>query len=182
MTKHQYEQKYTAIRISAFRAVISQILHQPLISPEIKDGLKFSLIQQDELLYYDRHWKDCPSRKANWDWRSLSEKNKKHPDRFEIAVWFGNTLCGLAIGTPSKSRSHLSLHYIEAYPVPQHPLRGWILPLVYDTATAYGLALGCQQLHLIEPLPAMIPRYVALGFRLETPKKGAHYCWKELGI
>ncbi len=62
-------------------------------------------------------------RRVAWPWRQMvADWRHGHPDRFELAVWSGGTLCGLAMGRPAPTASHLSLYYLEGNPDSSNPL------------------------------------------------------------
>ncbi len=105
----------------------------------------------------------------------VENARKNEPDRFEAAVWSGDTLCGLAIGWTRKEFCRVD--YLEGSPAPDHPLRGRVTVIVSGAAVAYATALGRGEVRLVNPLPAVVPHYVALGFTLANPKGEAPYCW-----
>jgi hypothetical protein len=113
---------------------------------------------------------------SDWDWAAQLGNWTKHIDRFEIAVWSGETLCGLAIGKPSQKRQALSIYALQGSPIENHPLKGKILAICIDAALAYGTALGCQELRLVKPVGGIIGRYGRLGFTLVRPYNAAPYC------
>lgn len=117
---------------------------------------------------------------SGWDWRDESRGWRRHLDRFEVAIWSGEQLCGLAIGKPSERRQNLSIYVAQGSPVRDHPLKGQIMPIVLDVAGAYGTALSCRELRLVNPLAGPLRRYEALGFALENPKGAPPYCVRPL--
>jgi hypothetical protein len=117
---------------------------------------------------------------SEWDWRAGVQRWTRCIDRFEVAIWSGEQLCGLAIGKPSDRRQNLSIYAVQGSPVENHPLRGKVLPIVIDVAGAYGTALGCKELRFVNPLPGMIRVYERLGFELETRTVVAPYCVRPL--
>jgi len=59
-------------------------------------------------------WQD---RLVDWPWpRMAAEWRRSWPERFELAIWSGDILCGLALVRPSRGPSHMSLYYIEGNP------------------------------------------------------------------
>jgi hypothetical protein len=117
---------------------------------------------------------------SDWDWKAeISNWSRQH-DRFELAIWSGSSLCGLAIGKPSGSRENLSIYAMQGCPDATHPLKGRILTIVIEVAEAYGTALKCKELRFVSPLAGAISRYAARGFRLETPRNAPSYCVRPL--
>lgn len=119
------------------------------------------------------------NRRVAWPWPDMAgDWRRNHPDRFEVAVWRNGVLCGLALGKPAPSRSHLSLHYMEGDPDPGHPLQGQVTAATFAAASSYAIALPAKELHLVEPFPALVPRYCGPPFHFELvqPKGRKPYC------
>ena len=57
-------------------------------------------------------------------------------DRFEVAVWSGPVLCGLAAGTPRYGRMEVDL--AKGSPDGQHPLKGAVRFAVLEAARVYA--------------------------------------------
>ena len=124
-----------------------------------------------------------PPRRVAWPWPDLAaDWRKGHPDRFELAVWSGGTLCALAMGRPSPKAAHMSLHYLEANTEPGHPLRRQVAFVVFTALDIYATALGKHELRLVDPLPAVIPFYCSpkMGFELVRPRGEAPYCRRSI--
>jgi hypothetical protein len=122
-------------------------------------------------------------RRVAWPWHVMApDWRRNHPARFEVAVWQGDVLCGLALGRPAPTAAHLSLHYIERNPDPESPLRGKVTRTVIDALGAYGVVLGKTEMRLVDPLPALVPFYCspAFGFRLVTPAGEVPYCRRSI--
>jgi hypothetical protein len=132
---------------------------------------------------WERQWQSAKApglEWSDWDWRAVTSVWWKHIDRFEVAIWSDDHLCGLGIGKPSQRRNNLSVYMLEGSPIVDHPLKGHILLTVLETAQAYGTALECKELRLVKPLQGMIGRYEKLGFQLETPYKATAYCRRNI--
>jgi hypothetical protein len=112
------------------------------------------------------------------DWRH------GHPDRFELAVWSGGTLCGLAMGRPAPTASHLSLYYLEGNPDSSNPLHFKVANVVITALRAYAVALGKTELRMVDPLPQAIPFYCSpvMGFELVNPPSEAPYCRRSIDL
>jgi hypothetical protein len=107
---------------------------------------------------------------------------KAHPDRFELAVWSGGILCGLAIGRPAPTAAHLSLYYLEGNPDPGNPLHFKVTNVVVAALRAYASAIGKTELRMVDPLPEAIRFYCSavIGFELVTPRGGSPYCKRSI--
>jgi hypothetical protein len=109
-----------------------------------------------------------PSGSGGWNWPEIVRSRWKRPSAFRLAIWSGSTLCGLAIGHPSKTsptgeRKTVSVNLIEGAPF-AHPLQGIIALLTATYATEYGRLLGSSRVWLMQPLPGTIKHYAAMGF------------------
>jgi hypothetical protein len=122
------------------------------------------------------------NRRVGWPWADMvPDWRRGYPERFEMAVWSDDTLCGLALGRPSPGPSHLALYYMEGAP-PRHRLKGRVMTVVLTALRAYAITLGKKELRLVEPFPELIPTYCspAVGFQLVTPLREAPYCRRSI--
>ena len=136
-------------------------------------------ITPDALTAFETTWLEHPRLRA-WRWRDLAtDYRRNEPDRFEVAIWSGSILCGLALG--KLRRGYCSGNFLEGSPVPRHPLRGKVLPAALTALTTYAAVAVVDKrrtIRLVDLDPDMIPRYSALGFVLASPKRELQYCWK----
>jgi len=103
-----------------------------------------------------------------------------------IAIWYGEDLCGLALGYASRRRAAgirhtISLTYVERRPAPPAvPVRKHVIPLAVAAAQNYGSAVGASRLLMRNPDPGLLWYYHALGF--EVAWRGARplYCAQEI--
>jgi hypothetical protein len=132
------QERYRQLRRRAFEAAEDRLRGVPGLS-----GLDFELfqatdrplsVQQD----YIPNWVPHGGRKVQWDWMRILDRfgPAADPAAFTLAVSSGSKLCALAAGRPSRSRSHMALHFVEGAPGPAHPLRGFVLPIVLEAITA----------------------------------------------
>jgi hypothetical protein len=109
----------------------------------------------------------------------VEDAKKNEPDRFEVSVWSGETLCGLAVGWTRQAFCRVD--YLEGSPDPAHPLKGSVAVIVSGAATAYATALGKDEIRLMNPIPAVVPHYQGLGFTVANLTDGTPYCsWKRV--
>jgi len=128
-------------------------------------------------------WTGHPTRRMAWPWPAMAEHwRRSFPERFELAVWWGGTLCALALGKPSAGTSHLGAHFMEGSPDPAHPLKGRVIAVTLAALDSYAVLLGKAELRLVEPLPALVPLYCGplLGFELVRPRGQAPYCRRSI--
>lgn len=166
---------YEATRLGVYRSV-EQTFRSIIPAPLALQSMNTNTITA---------WQGWPRRRTppngGWNWLSWARQFCNDIDRFEVAIWSKNDLCGLALGSPSRARTNLNVHIVEGAPW-LHPLRGWITPLVLETAVSYGIAFGCTWLRFIEPNPRMRQQLNTLGFRyvLQTNRKLTPYSERQL--
>jgi hypothetical protein len=110
----------------------------------------------------------------------LQRRYCKKPRNFHCALWYGDVLCGLAVGRLSQAHEALSLHFMEGSPDPAHPLRGNVAEIVFGCATLYAAAVGARCVLLRNPDPALETYYAELGFGLAYEHRDARYCRREI--
>jgi hypothetical protein len=118
-----------------------------------------------------RHW----TGHGGWDWAEKARRYGRKPRSFHAALWSGETLCGLCVGSVCKSKAHLILHFMESAPNAHHPLRGAVTEIMFAAARNYALALGVPKIYLREPLQSVRSRYAGLGFSLACEYRGTVY-------
>lgn len=154
------------------------------LAPYLYVPLDLTGIDQRALDAWEAQWVPAASPGqpwSTWNWKTEAKNWYKCIDRFEVAIWSEGCLCGLAIGKPSDRRNNLSVYLMQGCPIEDHPLKGKILGIVLDVAEAYGTALSCRELRLVQPLRGMLPYYRKLDFRLVRCGKNAlPYCVREL--
>jgi hypothetical protein len=125
---------------------------------------------------FREQWAEHPRRRHAWPWPEIVQDYRRNaPDRFEVAIWSGSVLCGLAIG-PTR-QAFCRADYLEGAPVADHPLKGRVTMIVSGALVAYAKALGKTEVRLNDPLPSVVPLYEGYGFTLATPAGEAPYCW-----
>jgi hypothetical protein len=113
---------------------------------------------------------------GEWNWPDLADSYLWRPDSFLLAIWSEAVLCGLAVGRPSDSHERLAVEYIEGSPEHKHPLKGSILAITTVAAEAYAVVLGCHVLRISDPVVAIVPSYVELGFEVVEVGGRVKYC------
>jgi hypothetical protein len=168
------EARYRQIRLAALRRA-QEIAAEKLAPAQVR----LDLINASALRTFQDHWEPIPFRRYGWPWpKIVRDASRNEPDRFEAAVWSGDTLCGLAIGWTRQAFCRVD--YLEGSPDPAHPLKGSAAVVVSGAVVAYAIVLDRREIRLINPLPAVVPHYEALGFTLASPKGGTPYCWRKV--
>ncbi|MBY3418606.1 hypothetical protein HFN87_35935 [Rhizobium laguerreae] len=167
-------QRYYAIRKLAYEAAeitLSEVYGLPVQLTEIDD---------DALEAFEEHWLHHPYRRYDWEWRDVVESWENRPSHFEVAIWCNAYLSGLAVGKVSDGKLVLSIYLLEGSPVETHPLKGLVRFCVVEAAEAYATILGCDELHLRQPVDGALPLYFDMGFFLATNQANVVVCSKEL--
>jgi hypothetical protein len=142
--------------------------------------VRLSLIDDAALLAWREQWTPRPDQPGGWNWPEQTRRLRSTLGRFEIALWSGPILCGLAIGKPSKGPSHLAVQLIEGNPAPTHPLKGFVAECVTEAAFSDGRLLNKSQPRLLRPLPGALEKYRAIGFGIEPDSPDPSYCFLEI--
>jgi hypothetical protein len=176
------KQQYARLRRSAYA-----LAREDALASGFADArLRLTGCDQAALSVWRATWAaPHPSGWGNWNWEPLLRSAWKQPSAFHLAIWSGETLCGLAVGRVSDrdqtgTRNALSLHFIESAPDRNHPLRGSIASLATRAAQHYGHALQVRWLRLVDPLPGLIERYERLGFTVVRGKSRVLYCERRI--
>jgi hypothetical protein len=129
-----------------------------------------------------RYYGDDTHHGLPYSWERLFYRFMARPANFNLAVWqtLGDEkiLQGLALGSPSRGKTHLTINWVERSFAPSY-FRGGILLPVLACAEEYAKLLGCERVLVKD---AVDPRhfekygYAPSG---EAPKGGA-YLAKEL--
>jgi hypothetical protein len=149
--------------------------------------LRFTDIDEHALEVWRATWRQPHSVDAGgWDWSRLVSGMPHRAAVLPLAIWYGDDLCGLALGYASRSRAGgvrhtVLLTHVERRPdPPQVPLRGHIIPLAVAVAQNYGYALGASRLLLRNPDPRVVSYYEQLGFDVAWKGSRPVYCEKEI--
>jgi len=119
---------------------------------------------------------------GGWDWSHwIHETRRSNHRAFEVAIWQGNELCGLCLGTPNKKRLVLRVELIEGSPYTNHPLRGKIAMIALTAAEAYAIVLGSNEVRIMDPVEGALKSYLKLDYvQQKSSKKEKKYLSKFL--
>ena len=84
-------------------------------------------------------WREA--QQIGWEWRSVV---KLKTNRFDLAVWHGETLCGLAYGPATDD--WVSIAYLQGNPDSAHPLKGCVIDIAVAALEAQALAADASVL------------------------------------
>lgn len=169
-------------RYESFRKMAREAIHRELPYSD-RANIKLTEISSSALVY-SKLWVADAKRRVDWPWgEGYRNYAFSHPNRFELATWYGNTLAGLSLGRPSYAGTRLRLEFIEANPS-NNPLKGRIVPITISVAELYANIIGASELRIIDPIDKrLIEYYSSFGYRYCTgrsEKNQTHYLVKEL--
>lgn len=136
----------------------------------LDENIKIENLSQRACDAFSLTWAKHPERKVSWDWHLALNTRRMHRDCFHVAIWHRETLCGLSIGK-SRAGKHVGIELVEGNPDQQHPLKGYIIPIVLTAAEFYRIQLSTPELRLYKAETALIPLYKKFGFEL-APELG----------
>ena len=104
-------------------------------------------------------------RKVYWDWKlGVRTYRRRYPDRFELAIWYNSTLCGLSIGRPSYAGTRMRLDFIERVPGANNPLKGRVTPISVTAYEVYARLIDAKQVRIMFPENDLVEYYSSLDF------------------
>jgi hypothetical protein len=175
--------RHAAARAEAYEAARDEAILEGVCGPD----LRIADIDQHAMETWQNTWSSVhPSGAGRWNWQALVEQLPRRPAVLPVAIWYGNDLCGLALGYASKRRAGgvrhtISLTFVERRPAPPPvPLRRRIVFLAITVARAYGLSVGARRLRLRNPDLNLLWFYQLLGFVVVWKGGRAVYCEQEI--
>lgn len=112
---------------------------------------------------------------VGWEWPAVIKRRRAN--RFDLAIWHGEILCGLAYGPADAA--WVAIGFLQGSPDPTHPLRGRVIPIVLAVLEAQMLAAGADEARLLSPFPELVPLYEARGYRRVADRPDLDYLQKQ---
>jgi hypothetical protein len=112
--------RHTVARQEAYDGARDDAIAERVCGPE----LRITDIDAHALATRERTWSGVhPSGAGGWNWPGLVERLPSRAAVLPIAIWYGNDLCGLALGQASRHRADgcrhtVTLTYVERRPEP----------------------------------------------------------------
>jgi hypothetical protein len=178
-------ERHARTRAEAYELTRVDALAQGVCGPD----LRITDIDEHALAVWERTWLGVhPSGAGNWNWRALVENIPRRAAVLPFAIWYGDDLCGLALGQVSRprfttTRHTVSLTYVERRPEPPAvPLHRGVILLATEVAENYGIIIGARRLRLRAPDRNLLGYYESYGFI--TVWKGSRplYCEREIRL
>lgn len=118
--------------------------------------------------------------KGGFPWDEIFQQIRSTPKRFDVAIWDGQHLSGMACGMPSKGDSYVTVKWLEGFVSKDAGLQGMIAETALTAAEHYAFLLGKKYVCIKQPLPGTEPLYRGLGFEQDTSKKRNQYYIREV--
>lgn len=156
---------YQTLRTKA-RSRVVEAFNRKIKTPRDRErwrGITLASIDEDAYEHarkeWPRHYGDDTHHGLPYSWERLFFKFSAKPANFNIAVWQTldneKILQGLAVGKPSRGKTHLTINWVERSFAPSYFKGGILLPIL-ACAQEYGKLLGCKRVLVkdaIDPSP-----------------------------
>lgn len=161
----EVENKYKKCRETAHRCTVKALRAG---SDPRANHLTITGLTEHAISTFKQNWNQS-ARMVDWDWEELTAKTRrKKPSFWEMAIWHKQTLCGMVLGYPSRRRSRLYVEGIEGNPE-SNPLKSAIIPIALLCSERYAESIGCSEVWLVSPAPALVDLYARAGYNLRLP-------------
>jgi hypothetical protein len=121
-----------------------------------------------------RHFEAVDPR-GGFDWEDIRRLYYKLPRRFDVAIWDGEILCGLASGKASRHTENVTVCFMERFPIGESRLKGLVAETVVTAAESYAKIISRQWVRIKDPLPGTEVLYENLQFSLAPRRFGVTY-------
>lgn len=112
---------------------------------------------------------------VGWEWPAVIKRRRAN--RFDLAIWHGEILCGLAYGPADAA--WVAIGFLQSNPDPAHPLRGRVIPIALAVLEAQMQAANAAEARLLSPFPELVPRYEARGYQRVADRPDLDYLRKQ---
>src|SRR5262249_53996395 len=106
MSRWEAEARYEAFRQVARERTLFEL--SEVLSPGLFYGLTLQPVDHTALPVWKATWNG-----GNFQWPEIVRHFRKDTDRFEVAIWSGGDLCGLAAGRASNGPDNVTVHFLE---------------------------------------------------------------------
>lgn len=149
-----------------------------IASPDMPNSLEFAMNE------WPKHYSKDGFQGFSKTWEKIAMPLILDHDAFNLAIWQKvddeQTLVGLAVGTPSHARTHLTVKWVERF-LGYSPVAGRVLLIVLSCAEEYAKLLGSERVLVKDPLvPQLYERYGYKPYRHPYVAHGGKYMAKEL--
>jgi hypothetical protein len=148
-------------------------------------AVQLASITNEAVTYAQLEWRKFYSPETHegfaHSWERLWYRFKNCPSHFDIAIWQvvngQRQLQALALGKPNRSKSHLSLNWIERSFAPTY-LPGSLVPVI-ACAEEYAKLLGCREVRVKDAVDP--EKYTRYGYNpVNVPQSKSSWLRKEV--
>jgi len=175
-------ERHAKIRADAYAIARDDAQERELFGAD----LWFGDIDAHALAVWKDSWRGAhPSGAGSWNWPALVESLPRRAAVLPIAIWYGDDLCGMALGHASRPRFNRSRHTVTLTHLERRPeppavaLRGHIADLAFGAAQRYGEGIGARRLRLLNPDRNLLSYYQGLGFEVVWKGGVPAFCDRE---
>lgn len=118
---------------------------------------------------------------GGFPWDEIFRQVRSTPRRFDVAIWDGDILCGMAVGMASRGKHNVTVRWVERFKTHDDKLAGYVALIALTAADHYARVLEKQVLRIKDPLPGTEGLYQALGFALVPTCKSTIYYERPVG-
>ncbi|WP_053148941.1 hypothetical protein [Pseudomonas sp. Pf153] len=139
------------------------------IGPEPTNALDFALVRFGGSDAVALEQFDLWESEYGFPWHDSPGVIKNDARHFDLALWYGDLLCGLCFATPSGKRTLVRIKLLEGHPKRengQHPLKGRVIELCIFAVIQYCKIIGADYIEIDKPLPGAVPVYIENEFRM----------------
>lgn len=142
------------------------------------DGTKLASVDEEAIESAENVWPKYYSDKTHHGfdkaWSSIWYHANLQPSNFNLAIWQERggerILQGLAIGSTSEGKKHLTLNWVERNFGPDYHRFGILLPVLH-CMEEYAALLGCERILIKNPIdPSVYSRYGYESFNIRKSK------------
>ena len=139
-------------------------------------GLRLVPLNADVLRDWRNQWGNLRVKNyIRFPWNEIIPENEKEENRFGWAMYVGKELCGLvATYIETEDKKILNLGVGEGSPVPNHAMKGKILPCALDVAESIAKHGQLDSIQAHRPFEKSRPAYIARGYQ-HRGQPGADY-------
>ena len=155
---------YQTLRVHA-RSSVVDALNRKIKTPNDRErwkGITLASLDSDAYEYARIEWPKYYGDKTHhglpYSWERLHYRFAAKAANFNVAVWQTlkddeKILQGLAVGAPSKGKTHLTINWVERSYAPNYFKGGILLPIL-ACAEEYAKLLECERVLIKDPVDA----------------------------
>lgn len=112
---------------------------------------------------------------GDFPWADIFAQISNCPKRFDVAIWDGTSLVGMACGMASSGNKFVTVKWLERFRTDSHNLKGRVAEVALTVADHYAAVIGREVVRIKNPMPGLVGFYGDLGFAQQVRVKGNLY-------